>query len=321
MSSVARSAPPGERGHGEGGVGGIGGVVAEIAADVKVAHSVFALPFALLSAVLAVATIPGTGVWSATVALVLVVVVMVSARTAAMLANRLLDRRIDARNPRTRDRAIPAGRLSVGAALTALLVCAAAYFAACAGFGVLVHNWWPLRLALPVLAWLLAYGLLKRFTMLCHFWLGASLAMSPPAAALAVGPEALAHPAPWLLAASVLTWVAGFDIIYALQDQAVDQQEGLHSIPARLGTTRALAVSRWLHAGSAAALGAVWWLEPRLHGMVFGGAVALVALLLVVEHATVRRWGTTRMALTFFTINGCVSLLVGGAGIVSVILG
>ncbi|MFM7807855.1 MAG: UbiA family prenyltransferase, partial [Planctomycetota bacterium] len=154
----------------------------------------------------------------------------------------------------------------------------------------------------------------KRFTWLCHAWLGASLAMSVPAAALAMRPEAVALPVVWWLAGMVLLWVTGFDVIYALQDVETDRCEGLFSMPARLGVSRSLVLSLAMHVGAVACLVQAWRVEPRL-GAPFAVAVGLVIGLLAVEHATVRRWGTTRMALTFFTLNGCVSLLLGTAGI------
>ena len=302
---------------------------AVIAGDIKLAHSVFALPFALLGAVMALAgsasgardaLSPSRIEWRlAVVPLLLVILAMVAARTAAMIANRLLDRSLDARNPRTQARAIPSGRLQARDALIAFIIACAAFVLVCACFAVLRGNWWPLMLSLPVLAWITLYGLFKRFTWACHLWLGASLAMSVPAAALAVDPTALANPALWWLAGAVLAWVSGFDIIYALQDVEGDRAEGLHSVPARFGWMGALWMSRILHLASVACLPLAWRSDTRL-GTPFIVAVAIAATLLLIEHATVRRWGTTRMALTFFTLNGCVSLLLGAAGILGIVL-
>jgi 4-hydroxybenzoate polyprenyltransferase len=287
-----------------------------IAEDIKLAHSVFALPFAVLAASMA-AYHAGDGVieWRDFAGpLAMVVGAMVMARTAAMLANRILDHRIDARNPRTAGRAIPSGRLPLGAAVAALVASSIGFLAICALFGVLRDNWWPLILGLPVLGWITAYGLFKRFTWFCHVWLGASLALSPVAAAIAIDPATLATPPVWLLAGMVLCWVAGFDVIYALQDVEVDRRDGLNSIPARFGVDRALAISRGLHLVAIACLYAVSRTQPGFGGA-FLAAVVLVAGLLVVEHATVRQWGTTRMALTFVTLNGLVSIVVGIAGL------
>jgi 4-hydroxybenzoate polyprenyltransferase len=292
-----------------------------IAADIKIAHSVFALPFAVLAAFMAGAP-DGLGsiAWGRFGGqLALVTVAMVTARTVAMLANRLLDREIDRTNPRTAGRALPSGRLGTSTAVAAAVASAALFVATCAGFGVGFGNWWPLALSVPVLAWLGAYPLLKRWTALCHLYLGASLAISPLAAALAVEPSALAsQPALWLLSAMVLCWVAGFDIIYALQDVDVDRATGLHSMPSRLGPARALLVSRALHTVAAGALGAALLVDPRL-GIVFAAGVVIVIGLLAWEHATVATWGTSRIALAFFTLNGVISCVLGVLGSIDVL--
>lgn len=311
-----------------------------IASDIKLAHSVFALPFALLAACMAadnaavrkgidrvstVETTAGTSHaidWSRLSGqLILVVLAMIFARTVAMLANRLIDRHIDARNPRTAGRAIPSGRLSASGAVAALIIASLLFMAVCLIFGVIFGNWWPSILGLPVLIWIASYGYFKRFTSLCHLWLGSSLAISPLAAALAIEPAALTDQmAIWLISGMVLGWVSGFDIIYALQDIDVDRRDGLHSIPARFGSSGALWISRGLHAVALLCLFAAWMLDPRL-AVIFGVGVVFVVLLLAYEHATVARWGTTKIALAFFTLNGVISLILGGLGIVDVILG
>ena len=289
-----------------------------ISQDIKIAHSIFALPFALLGAFMATT---GTINWSMfTVQLSLVVAAMVFARTAAMLSNRILDHRIDSRNPRTLGRAIPSGRLSLSAASAALAIAAAGFFAACVLFGGLYGNWWPTILGGPVLLWICAYALFKRFTWFCHIWLGVSLGLSPVAAALAVDPSSLGNPAIWFLAAMVVCWVAGFDVIYALQDIDIDRRDGLSSIPARFGTEGSLFISRGLHFAAVIFLALAWKTEPEF-GTLFLGAVILVAVILMAEHATVRSWGTTKMALTFVTLNGMVSLVVGLTGIADVMVG
>jgi len=297
------------------------GTLRTVAIDIKLAHSVFALPFALLAAIMAAAPAGAVIGWGRLgIQLALVVLAMVFARTTAMLSNRLLDREIDARNPRTAGRAIPSGRLPVRRAVAALGAASGLFVVVCAAFGVLFDNWWPLMLAVPVLAWLSAYPLLKRFTVACHLYLGASLAISPLAAALAIEPTALTtQPALWWLAGMVLLWVAGFDVIYALQDASIDRVEGLHSIPGRFGERAARWISLLLHAGATACLIASWRVDPRF-GVLFGIGVVLVAALLVYEHATVARWGTTRIALAFFTVNGIISCLLGALGIVDVLV-
>ncbi|MEE2907081.1 MAG: 4-hydroxybenzoate octaprenyltransferase [Planctomycetota bacterium] len=289
-----------------------------LARDIKLAHSVFALPFALLGLFMAA--------WPAEsslrvegrrllIDLVLVVAAMVAARTAAMLANRWLDRDIDARNPRTAGRALPAGNTSPGAVLSGLIGSSIVFMLICLLFLLMDGNWWPLVLGLPVLAWLCLYPVMKRLTWGCHLWLGASLAWSPLAAAIAVRPESLAtEGALWLIAGMVLFWVSGFDIIYALQDIDVDRRERLHSIPARFGVTGAIWFSRVLHVLAGTALILAWVLDQRLGGVFLGASIA-ACLLLLIEQMTVRRWGTTRMALTFFTLNGIVSCVIGLAGI------
>lgn len=301
-----------------------------VAADIKIAHSVFALPFAVLGAFLAgraIITDSEGAFWPGAYILgqfggrlLLILAAMVLARTVAMLANRLWDREIDARNPRTAGRALPSGRLDANAARTVLIVCAALFMLVCGGFGLIYGNWWPALLGLPVLAWISLYGLAKRFTIFCHVWLGSSLAISPLAAALAVDPQAVATmPALWLLGAMVLCWVAGFDIIYALQDVDVDRKQGLHSMPGRLGVRPAMWISRGLHVIALAALAAAGLMDLRLAHLWWIG-VALVGVLLLVEHVTISRWGTARIALAFFTLNGVVSCVLGGLGVVDVVL-
>lgn len=284
------------------------------ASDIKLHHSVFALPFALLAACLAAVEPQGMSWASMAGPLALVVGCMVFARTVAMLANRILDASIDARNPRTAGRAIPSGRLSRRAALFMVLGSVVAFEACVAAFAVLYDNPWPLLLHVPVMLWLSLYPTAKRFTWLCHAWLGVSLAMSVPAAALAMRPESVGRQVIWWLAGMVTLWVTGFDVIYALQDVETDRREGLHSMPARLGVGPSLWISRGMHGVAVVCLWQAWIAEPRL-GLPFAAATGLVTLLLVVEHATVRRWGTSRMALTFFTLNGIVSIVLGTAGI------
>ncbi|MFO0875216.1 MAG: UbiA-like polyprenyltransferase [Phycisphaerales bacterium] len=310
--------------------------LAAVAGDIKLAHSIFALPFALLAAFLAAVPPPaptapamtGGGARAAAVALDwprfaaqlgLVVVAMVAARTCAMLANRLLDRDIDRENPRTLGRALPSGRLAVSRAVWFLVACAALFMAACAGF-LAFGNAWPLLLGLPVLAWICAYGLLKRFTTLCHVYLGSSLAISPIAATIAIDPAQVGQRTVWLLAGMVLCWVAGFDVIYALQDVDADRGQGLHSLPSRWGVPAAMWASRALHVVAAACLWIAVLGDPRF-GTAMRLAAALVTALLAVEHATVARWGTSRIALAFFTLNGVISCIVGGLGILDVMLG
>jgi 4-hydroxybenzoate polyprenyltransferase len=293
-----------------------------IASDIKIAHSVFALPFAVLASFMAAATIDDVIDWPRFGGQIgLIVLAMVFARTVAMLANRLIDRTLDAANPRTAGRALPSGRLTVGQTRATIVLCAGVFMLICAAFGWLYGNWWPAILGLPVLAWVSAYAYFKRFTALCHLYLGSSLALSPLAAALAIEPSAITwQPALWLIAGMVLCWVAGFDIIYALQDVEVDRAQGLFSMPSRLGERRAMLASRALHGLAVACLVGAWLIDERF-GVLFGIGIAIVAGALIYEHATVARWGTTKIALAFFTLNGVISVVLGVLGSIDVVVG
>ena len=278
--------------------------------DIKLTHTVFALPFAVLGAVLA-AVHRGAGLGAGEFALILLC--MVLARTFAMTFNRLADARLDAANPRTQNRAVASGRVSRQTAALTLAGCAIGFVAAAGGFGLFYANPWPVLFAPAVLALLAVYSLTKRFTWACHLVLGLALAASPLAAALAIDPSYLSRPTPWLIAAMVAAWVAGFDVIYALQDVAVDRAQGLFSMPSRLGENPALWISRGLHALAVAALVAAAAKSPHLAGA-FAGATAAVAALLVFEHALVWRSRLNRLHMAFFTVNGVISLLLAAAG-------
>lgn len=263
---------------------------------VKFGHSVFALPFALASAWLAAGGVPAARV------LALIVLCAVSARTAAMAFNRWLDRRIDAANPRTAARELPRGVLSASAVL-ALTCVASALFV----LGAFALN--PLcgRLAPPVLVVLLGYSAFKRFSAAAHFVLGLALACAPLGAWVAVRGDLEGDLAPpLLLALAVLTWVAGFDLIYACQDVDFDRRAGLHSIPARLGVARALALSSVLHGLTFAAL--VLFARRAELGWVFGLALLVAGVLLVWQHRIVSPRDLSRANVAFFTLNGWVSL-------------
>jgi 4-hydroxybenzoate polyprenyltransferase len=244
---------------------------------------------------------------------------MVFARTMAMAANRWADARFDALNERTAGRALPAGRVRRPVMAAVAAACGAGLVLSAAGFWILHANPWPLWLAPVALVWLTGYSFAKRFTWTSHLLLGGALALSPVGAAVAIEPAYLGGPVVYLLAAMVLCWVAGFDIIYALQDEAFDRRSGLRSVPARFGAERSLWFSRGLHALAAAALVAVAWLSPPL-GLGFGMAVALVIGLLVLEHALVWRARTHRLDMAFFTVNGVISLVLGGLGILDVMI-
>lgn len=298
------------------------GALTLIARDIKLAHSVFALPFAILAAFMVAPRTPQGGLdWARMASLLaLVLVCMVAARTWAMVVNRLADRDIDAANPRTQGRVFASGALAPSAGVATLAACAALFLAACALFGVFFGNWWPALLGAPVLAWIAFYSFTKRFTWWCHVFLGGALAASPLAAAIAVGGiETLQHAALWLLAGMVLLWVAGFDAIYALQDLDFDRRAGLNSIPARFGWRRANTLSRLMHAGAAACLVGVLVAEP-MFGVIFGIGVAAAVALLACEHVVLARRGAAGIPMAFFTLNGMVSVLLGLAGLVDVLV-
>ena len=262
----------------------------------RFSHSIFALPFALCGAWLAADGVPPA------LTLVWIVVCAVCARTAAMGFNRLVDRKIDARNPRTQGREIPTGKLSV-AAVSALVV------GASLGFVLAAYALHPLagNLSFPVLAIVLSYSFVKRFSVLAHVVLGIALALAPLGAWIAVRGSFDGSLAPVLwLAGGVTSWVAGFDLIYACQDAEFDQRSGLHSIPARFGVAFALNLSSALHALTVGALIAVG-LTAGL-SWIWYAAVGLSALLLLFEHSLVSKTDLSRVNAAFFTVNGWVGV-------------
>ena len=285
-----------------------------LADDIKLHHSVFALPWAALSTVLAAHRSAG-GLRLGQ--LVLVLACMVSARTVAMLANRLLDARFDAANPRTALRAVPSGRVSARFAWGALAVSAVVFVAAAAAFWPAYGNRWPAVWSVPVLAVLVGYSLTKRFTWLCHAYLGVALALAPVCAWVAIR-GSLAAPPLWMGGAVVL-WLAGFDILYAAQDVAFDRSAGLFSVPARLGIGPALWVARAVHLGCVGLLIGLWWTTPEL-GVLFAVGIGLTVVLMAVEHAVVKPTDLSRINLAFFTLNGVIGLLLGTLGVIDVLV-
>ncbi len=282
---------------------------------IRFSHSVFALPFALMATFLAGRQRPSG--WPALGQLALVVLCMVAARTYAMTFNRLADAGLDARNPRTADRALPSGRLRPGPVWVFLAFAAAAFVSGCLGFAYWYDNSWPIRLATPTLLLLAAYSYAKRVTSLSHFGLGAAIGFAPAAAWIAVDPASLGWPAV-LLTGAVLFWIAGFDIIYACQDVGVDRRDGLHALPARHGVATALWISRGCHVLTVAALCGLG-LAANL-GWLYWAALAGTTLLLAAEQAVVRANDLTRVNLAFFTLNGFISLLLGIATIADIVL-
>jgi 4-hydroxybenzoate polyprenyltransferase len=261
---------------------------------VRLSHTIFALPFALAAVVLASAYAPIT-----VRKVALIVLCIAAARTAAMAFNRLIDRDIDALNPRTQDRELPRGALSVNA-VRALVIGSCALFVL--GAGLLGRL--PLLLSPIALGLALGYSYTKRFTALCHVLLGAAVALAPGGAWIAMGAPVTA--APWLLVLGVAAWVGGFDVLYSLQDQGFDRKAGLHSIPVRLGIVGALWVSALAHVVTSACLLAVGVLLGR--GVAYFVGVALVSALLVYEHAIVKPGDLSRIDKAFFDLNGYVSV-------------
>jgi len=290
-----------------------------VGADIKLAHSVFALPFALLAAFLvapqgdsAIDWRPFSGM------LALVVVCMVFARTWAMVVNRVADRSIDAENPRTAARAFAAGALTGRDGVLVLAGSALAFVVACSLFWIAYENPWPTLLSWIVLAWIAFYSYTKRFTWLCHVFLGGALAVSPLAAALAVSSDLIPSWSVVSISVMVLLWVAGFDIIYALQDTDFDRERGLRSIPARFGWKGAARISRVLHIGAIGALVVAWQVEPRF-GWLFAIGLAIVGGVLAWEHAVLARRGRAGIPMAFFTLNGVVALALGAFGVADVL--
>ncbi len=283
MSSTTLPAPPETRNR-----------LAVVLEMIKFEHTLFALPFAFLGMLLAAEG------WPSLHTLFWIVVAMVGARSAAMAFNRLVDRQIDAANPRTRSRALPAGLVSPRFVTLFVLASSA----------LLVLAAWqlnPLALALsPVaLGILLLYSYSKRFTALCHLILGLALAGAPLGAWIAVRGD-LTWP-PVLVGGAVLCWVGGFDILYALQDQEFDRQRGLHSIPARFGTVGALWISALLHLVMLLCLALLPRLYPPGLGPLYWLGWAGCAALLTYQHAIVRPHDLSRLNAAFFTANGILS--------------
>jgi 4-hydroxybenzoate polyprenyltransferase len=280
---------------------------------IRFSHTVFALPFALMAAVLAWGTPTASGerpafLWRD---LMGVLLCMIAARSAAMAFNRLADRKLDAENPRTRSRHLPSGALSAAGVMAFTIACSVGFVAATLLF---LPNWLPSALSLPVLAFLFGYSFTKRFTSLAHFWLGAALMLAPICAWIALRGEAvIANPLDivpaLLLGAAVLLWVSGFDMIYACQDVDYDRRARLHSIPAKLGVAGALRLAAACHVGMLAVLAALPWLCPQLPlGWIYAAGWTAVAALLVVEHLLVRPSDLSRVNAAFFHVNAIVSL-------------
>ena len=268
----------------------------ELLSLIRFSHTVFALPFALLSAMLA---------WRETEfsmqQLVGIILCMVFARSAAMAFNRVVDRHLDANNPRTASRHLPAGVLSVRTVTLFVALC-------CVGFVLstllFLPNLWPLILSVPVLLFLLGYSYAKRFTMFCHYWLSAALMLSPPAAWIAI--TGTLSWTPVLLAGVIFFWVGGFDILYATQDAEFDAQAELFSLPARIGIPAALKIALISHLLTILCLFGFWYVSGL--GSVFLLGVIAVSALLLYEHWLVRPDRLTYVNMAFFNVNAVISL-------------
>ena len=270
---------------------------------IKIEHTLFALPFALLGAVLAAGGLPSVR------NLVWITLAMVGARSCAMAFNRIADREIDARNPRTKMRALAAGTLSVGFAWAFTLTAAAIFFLSAA-----MLNRLTLILSPVALASILLYSYTKRWSRLSHLVLGWCLSIAPTGAWIAVR-GTIDSPVPLLLSLLVMLWTAGFDVLYACQDCDFDRQAGLHSIPGTFGVARSLWISRLLHAEAFCTLIALYFVT-HLGLLALVGVIGTAALL-VYQHTLVRATDLSRLNSAFFTTNAFVSVILfltfGGA--------
>lgn len=265
-----------------------------LASLVRIEHTVFALPFAYVGAFLAAAAWPGLAdvVW--------VTLAMVGARTLAMALNRLVDAELDARNPRTATRELPSGALARGQVLALCAAALVVFLVAISQLDPVVRYLWPIPVAMFVV-----YPYLKRFTWLCHFWLGACLALAPIGAWLAVSGTAPWEA--WAIGGAVLLWVAGFDLFYSLFDLEHDQRERLHSWAVRFGERGVFLGARMLHAGSVALLAAAG--VGLQVGLLYWLGVVATAALLAYEHSIVRPGNLRRLDAAFFTLNGIISVV------------
>jgi 4-hydroxybenzoate polyprenyltransferase len=270
---------------------------------IRFSHTVFALPFALSSAALAWRK-KGQFSW---LDLLGILLSMVFARSAAMAINRLVDRKIDAANPRTATRHLPAGLLTPVAVMFFFVLCCLAFIVSTTIFIFASSNYWPLYLSVPVLFFVCIYSFSKRFTFLSHFWLGASLMLGPIGAWIAIrGLEDMTIPL--VLGLAVLFWVAGFDIFYACQDFEFDRKAKLQSVPARFGIGVSLRIALVCHFLMVALLFALYWVAQPFLGYVYLTGIGAVVLLLIYEHWLVRPDDLSRVNKAFFQVNGIISI-------------
>jgi len=266
---------------------------------VKFEHSVFALPYAYIGALYGAASVSRWPTWAE---LAWVTVAMVGARAFAFAVNRAVDKEIDARNPRTAGRAVPAGLIKAGELWLFSAVMLAAYGLAVYNLAPITHWLWPVPLAMFIV-----YPYIKRFSPLAHFWLGACLGLGAVGGWAAVT-DTVADPAPWVFGAAVAVWTAGFDVIYATQDYECDVRDGVHSVPADFGIARGLVVTRVTHALAFALFVAGGYLVRA--GWWYYAGVAIAGILLAYENAIVKADDLTRVNAAFFTVNGFVAVIV-----------
>ena len=291
---------------------------------IRFSHTLFALPFALLSYAMALKlnymeTPPIPFRWLDVVGILLC---MIFARSAAMGFNRFADRKIDAENPRTADRHLPSGILSARDVLFFVLVCSLGFIASTLLF---LPNVIPLFASAPVLLFLFGYSYTKRWTVCAHFWLGAALMLAPLAAWIVARPELFPVPIPpLLLGLAVLFWTAGFDLIYATQDAEIDQKQGLRSVPGRYGIKAAFYLSILCHVSAVV----LWGMIPVFYapfGIIYCIGVGLIGGVLLMEHYLVlprrnRPVDLQRINIAFFQLNVLVSLGLAAAGTLELIV-
>ncbi len=287
------------------------GLVRRFLELIRFSHTIFALPFAVLACILALVVPRETALSQTQLAcrLLGVLLCMVTARSAAMAFNRLVDARIDAANPRTAKRHIPAGELSSSQVWFFFAAMVGLFELACLLF---MPNWLPIACSLPVLFWICGYSFAKRFTSAAHLWLGAALALSPICAWIAVrGEMVVQDPSDLLpsmsLGLAIAFWVSGFDIIYACQDADFDRSQKLHSIPARFGIAGALKIAAGLHLLMLLVLCCLpLYSELRL-GWIYWAALLGVAILVITQHSLVSANDLGRVNVAFFQVNAVIS--------------
>ncbi len=273
---------------------------------VKFEHSIFALPYAFIGALYgarwSVGNHPPSGAWPTWSALLWIAVAMVGARSFAFVVNRAVDKEIDARNPRTAGRAIPAGLLKAWELWLFAAFMLAAYLHAVSRLAPITHWLWPIPLAA-----FLVYPYTKRFTPLCHYWLGLCLGLAPVAGWVAVGGP-VGMSGPWILGGAVMLWTAGFDIIYATQDIDCDIRDGVHSMPADFGVSAALRQTRATHLATVVLLAVGGYLIGA--GIPWYVGVSVAAVLLWYENSIVSASDLSRVNAAFFTVNGAIAMIV-----------